>query len=75
MLKFFFIFILIMLFFRMFGKYILAGIIMLIVPKIMKKAAQQQNKANTIFTNGNIRVEKDKNTKDSGEFTDYEVVE
>jgi hypothetical protein len=64
-----------MLFFRMFGKYILAGIIMLIVPKIMKKAAQQQNKANTIFTNGNIRVEKDKNTKDSGEFTDYEVVE
>jgi predicted membrane protein len=75
MLKFLFIFALIVIFFRVFGKYILAGIIMLIVPKIMKKAAQQQNNEHTIFTNGNVKVDKSKSKKDNSEYTDYEVVE
>ncbi len=78
MLKFIFIMILVMLFFRVFGKYILAGIIMLVVPKILKKAAQQQQgyqPNETIRTDGNIKVEKPKTSRDNGEFTDYEVVE
>lgn len=48
---------------------------MLVVPKIMKKAAQQQFQENEkIYPDGKIRVEKNKKN-DTGDFVDYEVVD
>lgn len=77
MLKFILIVTLIFIFFRVFGKYILAGLIMLVVPRIMKKAATQQQqqyrRQEEIRPEGSIKVEK--NNNDKGDYVDYEVVE